>query len=56
MALTLAELAKQKDISLCLGGPVWDSRELFQREVDRGALRVRERRGEFDEVLDSDRA
>jgi len=51
VALSLGLLAREKDISLYVAGPAWGFREFFQREVDQGALCVRERRGEFDEVV-----
>lgn len=58
VALILGQLAREKDICLYVAGPAWGFQEYFQREVDRGALHVRERRGSFDEVtvLDSERS
>ncbi|MCA2976924.1 MAG: hypothetical protein INH41_00510 [Myxococcaceae bacterium] len=51
VASTLGQLADQKDITIYASGPNRDYGEFFLREVDRGALSLAERRGEFDEVM-----
>lgn len=51
VAATLGALARQKDITVYASGPVRDYGEYFAREVEQGAFRPLQRRGEFDEVL-----
>jgi 23S rRNA (uracil1939-C5)-methyltransferase len=45
VAATLGALARDRPITIYASGPVWDYGEFFLREVDSGALRLRERRG-----------
>jgi len=51
MAATLGALARQKDITVYASGPARDYGEFFNREVEQKALRLVQRRGEFDEVM-----
>jgi 23S rRNA (uracil1939-C5)-methyltransferase len=51
VASTLGALAREKDITVYASGPAWDYGEFFLREVERGALRLTERRGAHDEVM-----
>lgn len=51
VAATLGALARDKDITVYASGPARDYGEFFVREVEQGALRLVQRRGEFDEVM-----
>ena len=51
VAAMLGTLAREKDITVYASGPERDYGEYFSREVDRGALHLVERRGEFGEVM-----
>ena len=51
VAATLGALARQKDITVYASGPLRDYGEYFAREVEQGAFRPLQRRGEFDEVF-----
>ncbi len=51
VAATLGTLAREKDITVYTSGPARDYGEFFSREVERGALHLEQRRGEFDEVM-----
>lgn len=51
VASALGALAQQKDITVYASGPLREYGEFFMREVERGALTLCQRRGEFDEVM-----
>lgn len=51
VAETLGQLAREREIVVYLSGPIISFAEHFLREVDRGAFKLSERRGEFSEVL-----
>jgi hypothetical protein len=51
VAVTLGALARKKNITVYASGPLRDYAEFFLREVERGALRLAQRRGEFGEVM-----
>lgn len=50
VAHTLGTLARDKEVTVYFSGPERDFGEFFRREVDAGAFRELERRGEFGEV------
>lgn len=51
VAHALGSLARKKDIRIFCAGPSCGYAEYFEREVTNGALRLRERRGPFSEVM-----